>query len=221
MFQMVLVKGQSIHRSEFWGAYFLRVELSQRFSVWNDFHFVPGSFFISRHGLSFHAHRNVAVTGGYAWLMTATPFSGNLIRFEHRPWGQIESIMPMFERSVFRFRIRYDYRIRRNISDTEILNGYNSYSRIRFMNSIRFPLLSINERQIDFNVMNETLLNFGRQIRSNNLDQNRIWLLFGFRIGNLTLIPGYEMRYIPGSTSNAIHHGAALWLLQSIATGPR
>jgi hypothetical protein len=203
-----------VHRTESWSALFMNIKLNDKYAVWNDFHFVPNSFFIARHGLTRQLNEKVTVTAGYAWLLTATPFTENLVRFEHRPWGQIELIQPIANKINYRFRLRYDYRIRKGLSQTEVLDNYISYSRLRFMNSIRFPLFKLKQKTVNLNLMNETLLNFGSQISGNNLDQNRIWIMFGYRVGDYTIMPGYLQRFIPSSPRNFINHGIALWILR-------
>ncbi len=205
------------HQSEFWGSLIYPVQLNAKFSIWNDLHYVPNSFFITRHGITFHLNEWSALTGGYAWLKTATPFTGNLIRNEHRPWGQLEFIKALDHRIDCRFRIRYDYRIRRRLGELEVFDDFIQYSRLRFMNGIRFPVMRLkNQRTINLNLMNETLLSFGKAASSNNLGQNRLWFLFGYRVEGITIMPGYLLRYIPSVQSNSLHHGAAIWIVLDI-----
>jgi hypothetical protein len=221
LFVRVSLHAQSIeteHKTEFWAAYIFPMRISERFSIWNDVHVVPNSFFIDRHGLSYHINSNNAVTLGYAWLKTATPFSERLIRFEHRPWGQWETLMKMSHRMDFRFRIRYDLRIRKGLEESTISEDFLHYSRLRFMNGIRFPVFKLKkERPITLNLMNETLLNFGSEISGNNLDQNRLWVLFGYRYKNFSIMPGYEWRFVPSTQKNNNYHGAAIWLVHEIS----
>jgi hypothetical protein len=214
MFFSAYSQKQLVHRQEVWTAFFRNIKIDDKYTLWNDFHFVPNSFFISRHGISRQINEKIAITAGYAWLLTATPFTERLVRFEHRPWGQIELLQPLSGKVTYRFRIRYDYRIRKRLSQNEVLDDYISYSRIRFMNGIRLPLLKVKGKTISLNMMNETLFNFGSNITGNNLDQSRNWILFGYRIGNYTLMPGYEHRFIPSAQQNFFNHGIALWIIR-------
>jgi hypothetical protein len=204
----------TVHRKETWSAIFLHINLNKNYSLWNDFHFVPSSFFIARHGITRQINEKVTITGGYAWLLTATHFTDRLVRFEHRPWGQIEMIKPLSENIIYRFRLRYDFRIRKRIGEKEVMDDFIHYSRIRFMNGIRFPLIKMrNEKFLNINLINETLFNFGKEITGNNLDQNRIWILLGYNFGKYTLMPGYEQRFLPGHQKNTIMHGLAIWII--------
>jgi hypothetical protein len=175
---------------------------------------VPNSFFIARHGLTRQYNDKISLTAGYAWVLTSTSFTEKLVRFEHRPWAQIELIQPCFKEISYRFRLRYDYRIRKVLSETEVLDEYISYSRLRIMNSFRFPLFAIKDKTIHLSLMNETLINFGRHIQTNNLDQNRIWIMFGFKIRNYTFMPGYLHRFIPSVQKNLFNHALAIWVIR-------
>src|SRR5690606_29034056 len=77
------------HNAQYWGGYITSTRIHSKLSLWNDAHYVPGSFFIGRHGLSVHLNEQITATGGYAWLFLSPSFSDNLMRAEHRPWAQM------------------------------------------------------------------------------------------------------------------------------------
>ena len=93
------------HGFEFWGAYISSVQLSEKYSLWNDFHLVTNSFFISRHGLTRHFGKALSLSGGYAWLRTSTSFSDHLIRQEHRPWLQLEWVTKLSPKNNYRIQL--------------------------------------------------------------------------------------------------------------------
>jgi hypothetical protein len=205
------------HRAEIWASYVFPVKLSHRYAVWNDVQFVPKSFFISRHGFTYSTKEGIEFTAGYAWVKSTTPFSEKLLRSEHRPWGQIEFIQTLTPKIDFRFRLRYDLRIRKRIGETDVFDDFIHYSRIRFLNGIKFPVLNLkNEKIIYLNLLNETLLNFGREITGNNLDQNRVWVLCSYTINKVTIMSGYELRFIPGLQNNLIYQGGAIFIIHDI-----
>src|SRR5690606_28212607 len=153
-------------------------------SLWNDAHYVPGSFFIGRHGLSVHLNEQITATGGYAWLFLSPSFSDNLMRAEHRPWAQMVFNFSVGQKYQVHHRVRYDARFRQNVADDEIVAGYGFTNRVRFMTSIRRPLIGqVLGKQIPFITLgNEVLLNFGKKVYNNNLDQNRTWLMVGYEL---------------------------------------
>jgi hypothetical protein len=76
--------------SETWWGVMTSAQISKRFALWNDAHFVDELFFIYRTGLTYHPKAdNFVTTFGYGFLKLRAPFSeGRLVRPEHRPWMQ-------------------------------------------------------------------------------------------------------------------------------------
>lgn len=210
---------QNSHKTELWGGYITRIKLNKSLSLWNDTHFATESFFILRHGLNYHIDKHATLSGGYAWLYTATSFTTDLVRFEHRPWAQIDFRFPLGEKLRYSYRMRYDFRIRKEITKNEVLDDFTAYHRIRFMNGIQFPLATLeNGKKIDFNIIDEVLFNLGSEIKGKNFDQNRIWLMAGFSpIKDIRAMVGYVNRMSPASTPNDFNfrHGFAVWIIHS------
>lgn len=215
--------GQTVHEGEAWLGYITTYKLRDKLYLWNDFHFVPGGFFVSRHGLSYRPNKRFNLTGGYAWVATSTSFTNRLERREHRPWGQIEYNTPIARKSSLRARIRYDARIRNRIAGNEVLDDYMFYSRLRVMTSYRFVVKKFSETtRTHFNVMNEFLVNAGHEVGGWNMDQNRVYLLGGFDVANLTILLGYHNRIIPAQAGGGtMKHGLTLWLVQTFGEKPR
>lgn len=212
--------GQDTHKTEFWGGYITRTKLNNNWSLWNDTHFATESFFILRHGLNYHIDKNAIITGGYAWLYTATSQTNDLVRFEHRPWAQFDIRVPLGKHLRFSHRVRYDFRIRKKLSGDEILDDFTAYHRLRFMNGIQIPLMTLdNGKKIDFNIIDEILFNLGSEKpKGNYFDQNRIWLLVGFSpVKDMRAMVGYVNRMAPAATPNDYNHrhGIAIWIIHS------
>ncbi|MFN3951894.1 MAG: DUF2490 domain-containing protein [Thermaurantimonas sp.] len=209
------------HEPAVWGGYISSIKISEHVSVWNDLHYVPESFFIYRTGLSWHFTPQVVGTVGYAYLNTTPISNGLLARSEHRPWGQLVFNFKIGEAAQFNHRIRYDYRIRQSVAGGEIVDGdWMAYHRLRFMSSLRFPLIGKNlgDYKPFFSVNNEILFNFGKNIIWNYFDQNRSWLNFGYQVPGATFQIGYMLRWVQGSVpGNAIYyHTALFWITHVI-----
>ena len=219
LLSIMISNAQDSHKAELWGGYITKTKISKKISLWNDTHFASESFFILRHGLNYHIDKNVVLTGGYAWLYTATSFSNHLTRFEHRPWAQIDIRIHLGEKLRYSYRVRYDYRIRKEVTKSEVLDDFMAYHRIRFMNGIQIPITTLsNGDKIDFNIIDEILFNLGDEIKGKNFDQNRIWLLVGFSpIKNIRTMAGYVNRMSPASTPNNFNyrHGFAVSIIHS------
>ncbi len=212
-----------LHQAQVWVGYVSSIRVHEKLSVWNDFHAVPGAFFIGRHGLSVHTHEHITFTTGYAWLFHATPKNEIFRRSEHRPWGQLVFNFPMGTKYQFHQRIRYDMRFRQHVIGDELMNDFSLVHRLRFMFSVRRPLIGKSlGAKIPFLVLaNETLIHLGKQVSSNNLDQNRTWLMVGYERDNITFQLGYMYRFAPSSTMMGEYrhlHGITLWVSQVFRT---
>jgi hypothetical protein len=202
---------------EVWSGYITSINLNNKWSIWNDWHFIPNTFFVTRHGLTYSPIKDLSFTGGYAWLTTATSTNRSLVRPEHRPWGQIEWRKAVSKNSSFRLRYRYDGRIRNVVRDGQVIpDEYIFYSRHRLMASYRYNIFRFdNGNRLHGNILNEYLYNQGRQVQ-NGLDQNRTYLMLGLSIPNLTILAGYHQRQIPQNSGWLIRHGFTCWLIHSI-----
>ncbi|MFN4122715.1 MAG: DUF2490 domain-containing protein [Flavobacteriales bacterium] len=198
--------------SEIWFGYITSSRISERSALWNDFHYVGTSFLALRTGYTFFPHQNVDITAGYAYVITATPFSTQLIRPEDRPWGQIVWRYFPLENIRLRSRFRYDARFRRNISDSEVLSDIVLAHRLRIMQDVRYQIKRwSNNRKLHFNIMYEGLFNAGPHGRRGT-DQHRYYLLPGFQFGNFNLMVGTHLRSIRTASGNNIRYGACFWL---------
>jgi len=210
--------GQEItHEGEVWGGYISSIRLSEKFALWNDFHYVTNTFFVSRHGLTYFISPKFDVSGGYAYVITNTSFSDNLIRPENRAWGQVVSRFPINDRLRLQVRYRHDYRSRKMVLNQEVIDDRIVYHRIRFMSALRFQIKTLNNGvKWHFDIMDEFLYNVGAQV-NNGTDQNRLYLLNGLTGKNYTLLAGYHWRAIPTGNNNYLYrHGLTVWAIHFI-----
>ena len=55
---------------EVWWGVMTSAQISNRLAIWNDVHFVDGTFFIYRTGMTYHNKRdNIVTTAGLSWLV--------------------------------------------------------------------------------------------------------------------------------------------------------
>lgn len=215
IFSISFVKAQSItHEGEVWGGYMSSIGLNDNFALWNDFHYVANTFFVSRHGITYYFLSKFDVTAGYAYVTTNTSFSDNLIRPENRIWGQVVGRFMVTDKIRYQVRYRHDGRYRKQVVDQEVIDDRIFYHRLRLMNAFRFNLKTLKDgKKWHFDVMDEILFNAGGQI-STGLDQNRLYILNGITGNNYTFLAGYHMRAIPTGQQNiTLRHGLTFWMI--------
>lgn len=209
--------GQGSAQAEVWGGYITSIKINERWSVWNDFHYVPTAFWANRHGMTYRLGNGAQVTGGYAFVLTATSFSSQLQRREHRPWAQYEIVKPWGERMGWRARLRYDRRIRDGIAGNDFSGDWVAYNRWRLMLSTRYKLRSYpNGRSLQLHLLNELLANNGRNFNGYWLDQNRTYLMLSYDMPSVRVQFGPHLRAIPSSNGDFYNYryGFTCWVIQ-------
>jgi hypothetical protein len=206
-------------KPEYWLGYITSIQIAPKLSVWNDFHFVNEVFWINRHGLTWHFKEGHALTGGFAYLLTATSFTTQLIRDEYRPWAQYETTGKLGKNYGYRLRLRYDHRIRREVDGGELGDNFLAYNRWRLMATLRRDLKKYdNGHRLSINLHNEILLNQGDEAPSSVLDQYRIFLLLGLSIPNINIQAGLHDRMVPRGTNLEHNWGFTIWVIQRFNT---
>lgn len=200
-----------------WVGYMTSGKLSEKYSLWNDFHYVPDGFFVARTGLTRFFHENLNLTAGYAYLNVPTQSDGvSLNRNEHRPWMQMVANHKVSNKLQMINRIRYDMRFRQDFANGELLDGFTFNHRLRMLISMRFPLMGkeIIGGTPFVNISNEILVNFGENVANNYLDQNRLWLTFGIRLDNVSFQVGYMNRFVqlPQNSNFVRNHTLIMWV---------
>lgn len=209
---------------ETWYGVMTSSQLSKRFSWWNDFHHVNNLFWIARTGITYHNKPdNVVATLGYGGLGLGAPWSdGELIRREHRPWGQVVYRFQPIGRWSISTRYRGDARFIGDIDrENQELLPTNSFNyRHRFNVGVRYSLGRLmGENTItNLSFLNETLINVGPG-QNGFPFEHRTHFLFGVRKNASTYTLGYIFRYIEVNDTQArINHGLVLWLSFHLTT---
>ncbi len=197
-------------------AYINTVNFNDRWSFWNDYHYVPTSFTLYRLGLTYETKNRFRFTTGYAHVFTATPISSALKREEHRYWGQIVKNIQANERLRFNLRFRYDFRFREtlNANGAIVNNDFRLNYRWRLSNNTRFKITKPQDGKFyHVDLMNELLYNTGKYLTP-GIDQMRNFLLFGYTNPKMTILAGYSNRFVPAKNSNpwVMNHGFVLWI---------
>jgi hypothetical protein len=218
IFLTTMIYGQAkttVENNQLWLGYITSTKVSDHYSIWNDFHYVPEGFGIVRTGLTRH-FSNHSITGGYAfaWL---TPGGDNktLSRHEHRPWAQLQFNLPVNTKTSFIQRVRYEARFRENIANGEVTDGYVFTNRARFLVSLKRTIGNESKSTIPYvAVSDEVLLNFGDNARD-TFDQNRISLSIGIQQKNTQYQLGMMNRYVQaGDGKYVLNHTLTLWVTQ-------
>ncbi len=204
--------------NQFWLGYMSSTKLSEHYSWWNDFHYVPEGFFVARTGITHH-FTSFNLTGGYAFLLLPqSQLNPILTRREHRPWGQVVFSFPLQHSYSLVQRIRYDARFKQDIANNELLDEYSFTNRIRFLTAIRKMIGSSGSRkwQPYVVVADEVLLNFGESVVS-TFDQNRIQLSFGLQGKNIQYQVGYMSRFVQTTPTSYTHnHTILFWITHKL-----
>lgn len=206
--------------SETWWGVMTSAQISKRFALWNDAHFVDELFFIYRTGLTYHPKAdNFVTTIGYGFLKLRAPFSdGRLVRPEHRPWMQTIYRVPSTKKLSTSFRFRYDARFMRDLEPENLGENFSFNHRWRFNNSLRYAWGNLKGLKVRFTttLLNEALFTTGpgpNGVRH----EHRTHLLGQFGKGNFILSLGYLVRYINVSPALArINHGPVFWLTANL-----
>jgi hypothetical protein len=205
-----------------WAGYKTTTRLTDRWSIWNDFHYNPGAFGVARTGVTMHLFNNQATwTNGYGFLwLTSSSTDPELDRHEHRPWGQITTTQKLTNTLSFNTRFRYEARFRQKVAAGDVVEGFTFNWRFRFLFSARqsFPKLKTNTFGTPFiGLTNEVLMNMGEEIVYNHLDQNRLWLTGGLQWKDINVQLGYMNRYVQNASGKTFvrNHTALLWVTQT------
>jgi hypothetical protein len=215
-FSIASAQQQFQYNYETWWGVMTSVRVSEKWSVWNDAHFVDETFFIYRTGMTYHNKRdNIVTTAGYSWLRLTTPLSeGKLIRTEHRPWMQTIFRVPSTKKLSTSFRFRYDARFIQNIESGLPGDGFSFNHRWRFNNALRYNWGNvISEKTVlATSLLNEALFTTGSGPNGVR-HEHRTHLIMGLNSGPITYSVGYIVRYINVSPVTArLNHGMVFWL---------
>lgn len=188
---------KDINRQEqLWLGYINQTRLSKHSGLWLDLHFRSTENFVQqkllsvfRVGYMYHL-ASARITAGYAKFTRFADEGSHQI--EHRGWQQLEwnDARPKL---TLTNRIRLEERFIALQGQENQAKEYSFNYRARYSLSMTIPLKINTEKRFPAVVVsNEILLNFGKQVRINYFDQNRIFVGMAYPVApSVTAQLGY------------------------------
>lgn len=201
----------------FWIGYMSNWWLNPSQAIWFDTHLNEDTFFVLRSGYTHRFESGNSVTGGYAYVR----LNPDLERPEHRPWGQVFLPFRLNDDWTASFRIRSELRFIESLENGQPAGGYDFAWRNRFQTSFtrRFKPVRPGTPLLQFS--HELLLNFASDPTLKTLDQNRISVMLGLQMKNLTIRVGYMNRYLANVNDGTTEHATLLWFTHNVPIGDR
>ena len=220
-----LVCAQNIVKQDnrVWTGYMTESKITDKFSLWNDTHWMPESFFLLRTGLTYHfdnSYKTTTTLGyGRLWIYPSEK-EYSTFRPEHRAWGQTTWAKKNTNFRHF-FRFRYDARFRHKLANDVLLPGYNFNWRLRWMYQIRhdFPSKSNQKNHFYSILSDEFLLHAGKEIKNDfRMDQNRFTMGIGYQMKHVSMQLGYMNIINQSATKSELYmkHTLVLWVFHKM-----
>ena len=193
-----------------WWMYFGNHQISEKLSIHSEYQWRRSDFAenwqqsLMRVGLDYHFSEGRMFTAGYGWI-ESFPYGEQPIAAtftEHRIWQQ-----GVFKQNFAKFNVHHRYRLEQRFleqpttSNTEGSSDpeykFKQRGRYRFMVSV--PLGPKNDQGGYFFVSayDEVFLGFGKGIKANVLEQNRLYFALGWQIkSNVNVQLGYLNQFV-------------------------
>lgn len=212
-----LCEARADSEETFWIGYMSNWWLNPSKAIWFDTHLNHDTFFVLRGGYTHKFESGPSITGGYAYIR----LNPDLNRPEHRPWGQVFFPFRLNDDWTASFRLRSELRFIESLDNGQHSGGYVFAWRNRFQTSFtrHFEPVDLGTPLLQFS--HELLLNFASNPDLDTLDQNRISVLLGLQMENLTIRVGYMNRYLANVNYGTTEHAALLWFTHNIQIGDR
>ena len=179
-----------------------------------------------RIGANYKLNDNVTAQVGYGWIETFSygdyPLASNGTFPEHRIYEQLNLRQPVGKVLLtHRFRVeqRWLGRVKAGTAGNREIEGWTFLHRFRYQFRTQLPFYTKGNKQLYGAAADEILIGAGKNLGTNIFDQNRIFLLLGYKLNkNLSIEAGYfnqtiqQGRRINNSTIMQRNNG---WLLSS------
>jgi len=150
-----------------------------------------------RAGSNFRLNNNIVLHAGYGWIKTFPygefPIASQGAFPEHRIYEQISFQQPM-NRFSFSHRFRVEQRwLARMKAEPEIeVEDWIFLHRFRYQFRTQMALWSSDQKQFYAAAADEIFIGAGKNLGTNIFDQNRIFLLAGYKLNkNISVEAGY------------------------------
>jgi hypothetical protein len=150
-----------------------------------------------RMGVNYKLHENITAHIGYAWIETYPygdyPIASAGTFPEHRLYEQISFRQPVNKWNfTHRFRIEQRWLGRIKPGTSREIESWAFLHRFRYQFRMQYPFYNKGNRQLYGAAADEVLIGAGKNVGVNIFDQNRIFLLLGYKFSkHFTLEGGY------------------------------
>ncbi|MBX0290156.1 DUF2490 domain-containing protein [Hymenobacter sp. HSC-4F20] len=181
--QHATAQKQYVREQQTWLGMFNQTRFSDRWGTWTDLHlrlhdhYVQDLFQgVARVGLTYYLTDDVRLTGGYAYVHHFPDGARTIGQPEHRPWQQVQWFTKFPKARLMQW-VRLEERFRRTIQRNERTDEFDFNYRTRYNAALFLPLTKkgFTPGGLQFLLNNEVMMNFGREIRLNYFDQNRLF----------------------------------------------
>jgi hypothetical protein len=206
-----------------WFFYLGNHKFNKNWGLHTDFQYRRNDLFanklqvLGRLGIEYYSKQGPQYTFGYAF---SRQFPHDEISIypsnEHRLWEQ----MSMNDR-YGRISLQHRYRLEQRFLERWKLDDQDQFyksevvlrHRMRYRLMFQVPLNKkvMQDKTLFINVFDELMLNFGKGVDKNILDQNRFYIGLGWRFNSrLNLQVGYQHQYVPKSDGVQIERNHVL-----------
>ncbi len=219
---------QTVYQFNAWAMYFGNHRISQNWNLHTEYQWRRSEGFtywaqsLARIGFDYRLKDNVMVTAGYGHIKTfpygEQPLPTSVV--EHRAWEQLV-LTHQSGRVFFNHRYRLEQRWIENMKPAQngdyYREGFVYSNRFRYKFTFNVPLngTQIQKGTLFASVYDEPFISFGKNVRFNIFDQNRLYGAIGYQFhaaGNIQL--GYLNQIIlkPDGTRQEMNHTLQLGL---------
>ncbi|TGE23350.1 DUF2490 domain-containing protein [Hymenobacter metallicola] len=190
-----------VQERQTWLGVFNQTRFSQHWGSWTDLHlrlhdhFVESAFqSVARVGLTYYLTDDVRLTGGYAFVHHFPDGARTIAQAEHRPWQQVQWFTKFPKARLMQW-VRLEERFRRTIRSNERLDEFDFNYRTRYNAALFVPLSKrgFEPGGVQFLLNNEVMMNFGKEIRLNYFDQNRLFAGLVYQLNKHAQLQGGYM----------------------------
>lgn len=207
---VVIAQKNVTHQQLIWYAYNASIEISPKFTFVSEFHDRRYVNPDAQHQFALRERLHVALNPStdlaicFAYFLQSPndPNSTSTLKIpELRPHIDLNT-KQLFKRFNFLQRYRIEDRFFRNYKDNNLVEGYNSNWRFRYMLTLEVPLIKFkNEGTLKLKFGDEIFMNAGKNIKYNTFDHNRIFAAVTYSpIKSLIIEAGYMSWFQQRST---------------------
>ncbi|UYZ64532.1 DUF2490 domain-containing protein [Hymenobacter weizhouensis] len=226
-----LAQKQYVRQQQTWVGVFNQTRFAPRWGTWTDLHlrlherFVQDVFQgIARVGLTYYLTDDVRLTAGYAYVHHFPEGARRVSQAEHRPWQQVQWFTKFPQARLMQW-VRLEERFRRTIREQQPTDEFDFNYRVRYNAALFVPLTKrgFEPGGLQFLLNNEVMMNFGREIRLNYFDQNRLFAGVVYQLNRHAQLHGGYMhlfQQLPAGSTYRNQHTIRLFYFHNLDLRP-